>query len=752
MIDHAAGPPRSSLDLRFRVGDMDCSSCVTKIRNHLVSLDGVDEVEGLVLSRMLTVTGDPDRVTSAGIRREVERLGYSAEPVDESTGATPRPDPPSPWRTPAASRAYLSALLILAAGGAWLWTPDPVVFGALWLPVRISEVLLAAAAAVGGWNFFPKGLAAARRLSLDMNFLMTVAIIGAVLLGEFTEAAAIAVLFSLAELLESHSVDRARRAIASLMEVAPEWAVVLSGGTERTVPVSSLVPGDTVVFRPGDRIPTDGTVTEGWSAVDQSSITGESLPVDKQKGDPVYSGTINQEGHVQVRVDKPARDSALAKIVRLVEEAEASKTRSERFVERFARYYTPAVTIAAVLTALVPLLFGGDPTVWITRGLTLLVIACPCALVISTPVAVVSGLTAAARRGVLIKGGAHLEALAEVRTLALDKTGTLTVGHPAVQEVIAADGEAERAVLVAAALERHSRHPIARAIVEEAGRRGLDPDDLQVTGFRSLSGEGVLGTVDGVEHTIGRPALFPGSDPPAELARAGHTVVGVSRGAGVMAWISLADRGRDEAPHVMEALRALGVERLVMLTGDNRATAEAVGAQVGVDEVHAELMPADKLRFIVDLTGEGERVAMVGDGVNDAPALAAASVGIAMGAAGSDTALETADVALMGDDLRGLPYAVGLSKRSRDVIRQNIAAAIGIKFALAVGVPLGFVSLITAVLVGDLGVSIAVTLNALRLAGGPGGGGGGGRRGGTAGVREAGWRDRSRREGLPEAS
>ena len=704
-----APPDGRSRELRFRVGEMDCASCLARIESHLSGLEGVSRVHGSVIARTLSVTLDEARVDASDIEREVGRLGYLARPLDQREGAPP---PARTWTGAPARRAYVASALV---GSALLLRltldQSPLPYG---LPA--ADILLTLAALVGGWGFYPKGFAAAKRLSLDMSFLMTAAIFGALLLGELVEAAAIAILFSFAELLEAFSVDRVRASVSSLMKMAPDSAVVVRDGVERMVPAESLVPGDEVILRPGDRVPADGTVVDGASAVDQSPITGESLPVDKTTGDPVFSGTINRQGHLRVRVDRPAGDSALARIVRLVEEAEATKTHSERFVERFARHYTPAVAAAAVVVALAPpLLLGGAWTLWVTRGLTLLVIACPCALVISTPVAIVSGITAAARHGVLIKGGLYLEALGSVRAFALDKTGTLTVGHPTVRQVVPAAGSSEETLARAAAVERRSEHPLARAIVDEARERGL-PSPWAVTDFEAVPGEGARALLDGQRHVVGRPGLFPGAPVPAGLDSDGCTVVGVGRNGELLGWIALADRPREGARNAVARLRSLGISPTVMLTGDNHATARAIGAAVGVDEVHAELLPADKLSILRALEAEYGSVAMVGDGVNDGPALAAATVGIAMGAAGSDTALETADVALMGDALERLPYLVGLSRRARRVIQQNIAVAIGIKAVLAVGVPLGYVSLITAVLIGDLGVSLAVTLNALRLA------------------------------------
>jgi Cd2+/Zn2+-exporting ATPase len=697
--------------LRLHVGDMDCSGCLSSITTHVRRIDGVHRVEGSVLNRTLSVTVDDARVAPGDLRREIAGLGYTAEMVG---GAPPRA--PNPWLGAQARRVYAALGLALVGALTWIVAADVVLFSSSRYVIGAHGAWFAVSALVGGWNFFPKGFAAAKRLSLDMNSLMSVAIVGALLLGEFFEAASIAVLFSVAELLETYSVDRARASIESLMDLAPERAVVVRGGVEVTVAASDLAAGDELVVRPGDRIAADGTILHGTSAVDQSPITGESLPVEKAPGDAIFSGTINTAGHLRIRVDRPASESALAKIVRLVEEAEATKTQSERFVERFARFYTPTITIAAIAIAVgPPVLLGAPATLWITRGLTLLVIACPCALVISTPVAVVSGLTAAARHGVLIKGGVFLEALGSVTAFAFDKTGTLTVGRPTVRAIAVVAGDERDMLARAAALERHSEHPLGRAIVEEADERGIEHTALEVTGFVAIAGEGARAVIDGQEHVIGRPSLFPGERVPAGLQGGRHSLVGLSRGGALLGWIALADRQRDGAAEAVAGLRAEGIRQIVMLTGDNRETAEAIRVTVGLDEARAELLPADKLALLNDLEREHGGVAMVGDGVNDAPALAAATVGIAMGAAGSDAALQTADVALMGDDLRRLPYLVRLSRRARAVIRQNIAAAIAIKAILAIGVPLGYVSLITAVVVGDMGVSLAVTLNALRL-------------------------------------
>lgn len=709
------GTPGPSMgQVRYDVPDMDCPSCVAKLKGHLGRVDGVVAVDGSPISRTLSVAWDPEHLDEGTVRAEVARLGYAAWPRGED-GLTPRR---STWTGPMARIAYVSASLfaigllvrLLLPGGPEVELPLTR-FG-------IADGFFLLSALVGGWNFFPKGIRAARALALDMNFLMTVAILGALAIGETMEAAAIAFLFALAELLESYAVDRARNSVEALLELAPETATRVGTEGEQRVPASVLEPGDVAAVRPGERIPADGVVTEGRSALDESPITGESLPVDKSPGDPVYAGTINREGYLRLLVERRADESTLARIVRLVEEAEGRRTKAERFVDRFARWYTPVVTLGALLLVLVPpLVFGAAFEPWFVRGLTLLVIACPCALVISTPVAVVSGVTAAARRGVLIKGGTYLEALGEVRAVALDKTGTLTFGRPWVVEMIPNNAaEPHRTLALAAAVERRSEHPLARAIVSHAESLGVSLDE-PVDDFVSVPGKGARGTVGGSEIRVGRSEMLGGSDAGGAglSVRGGQTAVGVSRDGIVLGWIVLADQARDEAREAVEGLRAEGVGHIVMLTGDQREAAEAVGRALGVDEVQSRLLPEDKVDAVKKLEARYGSVAMVGDGVNDAPALAAATVGVAMGAMGTDAALETADVALMGDDLTRLPYVRRLSKRARRVIRQNIAAAILVKAILAVGVPMGLVSLVTAVVIGDLGVSLAVTLNALRL-------------------------------------
>ena len=638
---------------------------------------------------------------------------------------------PSPWRTPEAVRTYVSGCL-WALGLVLVFVLGHGPDQAGWWRIRTDTAgwVFLASALTGGWNFFPRGVRAARTLRLDMNFLMTAAIAGAVLIGEPLEAAAIAFLFSLAELLESSAVARARNSIDALLRLAPEVArVVTVDGAERTVPVSELQAGQRVRVRPGEKVPIDGFVVEGQSGVDQANVTGESVPVAKGPGDTVFASTLNADGFLEIEASTDAGGTTLHRIARLVRGAQSKRSPTEQFVQRFARYYTPAVTGVAVLVmALPPLLGLGAGLMWFERGLTLLVIACPCALVIATPVTIVSALTSAARHGVLIRGGEYVESLGATCAIAFDKTGTLTLGELEVTDVVPlGDMPANRLLQLAAALERRSEHPIAEAIVRHASENGaLREYGWKVEEFRAHPGLGVTATVDGDRVAVGTTDLLdPAFDSGAldgfgghfdALQRSGRTVVVVSRDGAPIGLIGLADTLRPEAPRVLARLRSEGVHHQILLTGDQPHAARAIGEAVRADEVRAQLKPEGKVEAVREIVDEHRGAAMVGDGVNDAPALAAADVGIAMGGAGSPATIETADIALMADDLNMLPYARRLSQLARRLVRFNIAFALGVKAILAIGAVGGFVSLIVAVLVGDMGASLAVTLNAVRLA------------------------------------
>jgi Cd2+/Zn2+-exporting ATPase len=561
-----------------------------------------------------------------------------------------------------------------------------------------------------------------RKRALDINALMVIAVVGAAILGEWLEAATVVWLFGVAQWLEVRSLDRASHAIRSLMTLAPDTAVVRREGEERRVPVDDVRVGELVVVAPGERLAVDGRVVEGESAVNEAPVTGEAWPVEKSPGDAVFAGSINGTGALDVDVGRPASDNTIRRIIRLVEEAQRRRAPIQRFVDRFARVYTPAVVVLAVALAVVPpLVTGADQAMWAYRALALLVVACPCALVISTPVSVVSGLTAAARAGVLIKGGAHLERLAAIRCVAFDKTGTLTDGRVRVTDVVGVDGVPSEGVLeVAAALESRSEHPIGLAIVDHAVTTGLGVAPGRA--FRALPGLGAEATVAEAPAIVGSHRLFEARDlcTPSlharieEVERTGANPVLVSRDGEALGVIGFKDQAREGSREAIAALRTEGVDCVALLTGDRQAHADAIMAGVGLDEAHAGLLPSDKVARLDDLRVRQGPVAMVGDGVNDAPALAAADVGVAMGVAGTGVALETADVALMADDLGRLPFAIRLGRATLSNIRTNVALAIGIKLVFVVLAATGLATLWMAIL-ADTGASLLVTANGLRL-------------------------------------
>jgi len=619
------------------------------------------------------------------------------------------------WRRREAIFTGISGALLALGLVLSLLTLDPTLLVLFGRTFALSTVLYLASVFFGAYHFARKGLYALKTLSLGINFLMSLAILGAIVIEEYVEAASLAFLFSLAELLEEFSVARARQSLRELIKLAPREARVRRNGKELLCPIEEIAVGEVCIVKPGERIALDGQVLSGSSFVNQAPITGESVPVEKRPGDEVFAGTINYDGYLEITVTKRAKDTTLARIIHLVEEAEAQKAPSERFVDRFARYYTPGVVLVALLVATVPaIFFGAAFSEWFSRALALLVIACPCALLISTPVSIISAITSAARHGVLIKGGVYLEELGQIQTIVFDKTGTLTTGQLTVTDIIPTDSISPTEVLrIAAALERKSQHPIAQAIVRAYEERAAGEPLPDAQEFTSLTGQGVQAKLDGTLYRVGRLQLFNADG--LALASQAKTVIGVGTPDRLLGLIALADSIRPQAHQTVQRLKDLGIE-VVMVTGDNEAAARAVAQHVGITHYHAGVFPDQKVHEIEHLRSEYGRVAMVGDGVNDAPALAAASVGIAMGAVGSDAALETAHVALMGDDLSKLPYLIELSRRTRRVIQQNIFFSILTKLTLGLGVFPGYVTLVLAVLVGDMGASLAVTGNALRLA------------------------------------
>ncbi|QHE88706.1 heavy metal translocating P-type ATPase [Hydrogenophaga sp. BPS33] len=584
-----------------------------------------------------------------------------------------------------------------------------------------TVALALAAIALAGVDTYRKGLTALRHFNLNINALMTVAVTGAGILGQWPEAAMVMVLFAIAEMIEDKSLDRARRAVEGLMSMAPETATVQQGDTWHSMPAKSVALGALVRVRPGERIALDGTVESGTSAVDQAAITGESVPVDKAVGDKLFAGTINQNGELLYRSSALANDSTLARIIRAVQEAQATRAPTQRFVDTFARIYTPVVfAVAIAMAVLPPLLMGADWMTWVYRALVLLVIACPCALVLSTPISVVSGLTAAAQRGILIKGGLYLEQGHRLKAIALDKTGTLTQGKPVVTDVLTLQGDERDMLARALALAGRSDHPVSKAITAR-GAAAAAASALDVSGFTALQGRGIEGFMAGERYRLGNHRLLEesGACTPALEAQLdalevqGKTAVVLVRGEQAIGIFAIADQVRPESAQAVRQLKALGVQP-IMLTGDNRHTAEAIAQQVGIEDVRSELLPQDKLKAIEALAANGAVVGMVGDGINDAPALAKAHIGFAMGAAGTDTAIETADIALMDDDPRKLAEFIRLSRATRSVLWQNIALALGIKVVFLTLAVMGQATLWMAVF-ADMGGSLLVVFNGLRL-------------------------------------
>ena len=687
---------------RFRVGGIDCPSCAEGITRGLEQLAGVREVQVDVLKGEVRVGVESGGAARGQLAAAIERAGHPVKPDHGQGSARPR----------GPLLAVLVSGLALALGIGLGWAG---------VGARLADATLAVAVIAGGWYVLPRGVRSIRNRTLDMHVLMSIAAVGAVLVGQWAEAASAMFLFAVARLLEQRAVGRARGAITALMDLAPDVATLITLQGDQPVPVAQVAVGRRIRIRPGERVPLDGTILSGHSAMNDAPITGESMPVEKGPGDPVYAGAINHHGGLEVRTTAPVTDTTLARILHRVEEAQAARAPIQTQVERFARVYTPLVVALAVLIAVVPPLAGaGGWTDWLTRALTLLVIACPCALVISTPVTIVSALTGAARSGVLLKGGAELESLARITMVAFDKTGTLTEGRPAVTEVIPVDGMSELEVLrLAASVERHSEHPVARAVVEAARTRGLSL--AAASDFVALPGRGARAVVEGRALQLGNRQLCDESGTcrdgvhalMEQLESRGSTAILLSAERTPLGVLGVADRVRPGAELAVQALREAGIRQVVMLTGDSAAVAGPVGAAVGVDEVRAGLLPEAKYAAVVELESRGERVMVVGDGVNDAPALAAATTGVAMGVAGTHIALEIAAVALMGDDLGLLAPLIRRARRSLAIVRENIVVAVGLKLVFLVLAATGHATLWMAV-AADMGASLLVIANGLR--------------------------------------
>jgi Cd2+/Zn2+-exporting ATPase len=709
--------------VELKIYGMDCAEEIETLKAALGPLPAVRDLSFNLLDGTATVVHDPATTTVDDLIAAVRTTGMRAETMEAFEANR---EEVSVWTRWGRTITTVASGLLLLAG----FLTDGLLSG--WDSAiggdrndemsRVARLLYLASAFAGAWFVVPKAWRAIVGLRADMNLLMTVAVIGAVILGEYFEAATVSFLFALSLALESWSVSRARRAVMALMELAPPQARVIgANGNEELIGVADVPVGSQIVIKPGETVPLDAKITEGQTTVNQAPLTGESIPVEKGVGDEVFAGSINEEGAVRATTVKPASQSLVAQIIKLVREAQAKKAASEQWVETFARYYTPVVLALALFIAVVIPLFVGGWSDWFYRALVLLVIACPCALVISTPVSIVAALASAARHGVLIKGGLYVEAPSRLKAIALDKTGTITRGQPEVVHITPLSGHDEHELLsIAAAIELRSEHPLAQAIVRYAESRGIRPEPVQE--YQALKGKGATARLNGQAFWIGSHRYLEerGEETPEvhqqleSLAAGGRSVVVIGDDNHVCGFIGLADEARETSLRAIAEMKQVGIERVVMLTGDNAATAKLIATASGVDEFRAELAPQEKVAAVEDLVRAYGQVAMVGDGVNDAPALARASVGIAMGAIGTDAALETADIALMSDDLAKIPWLIEHSKRAIRIIRQNILASIAVKALFVALTFAGFASLWGAI-AADAGMSLLVVFNGLRL-------------------------------------
>jgi len=699
--------PGSQIAAVFQVDGITCLDCAQKFEKAVGEMPGVIKASLNTMTGKLTVEG---RADLAVIRQLGLEENYTIQP---EAGQAAQPEHHTGKKTDwELRRAILSGLSLVVGYGLEKFG----ITAAVYIPIYVAAMVL------GGWGNFRKAARSLPRGNFNMSVLMSVAVVGAMAIGQYEEGASVAFLYAISEMLESWTMEKARRSIRDLMDIAPKVARVRRGGSETDIPVEDIIVGDIMIIRPGEKIAMDGIIVNGESAINQAAITGESMPAEKGPGAEVFAGTLNTHSALEVEVTKRVQDTTIAKIIHMVEAAHGNRAPSQAFVEKFAAIYTPIVLALAVgIVFIPPLLFGLEWAPWIYRGLALLVVACPCALVVSTPVAIVSAISVAAKNGVLIKGGIHLEEAGSISAIAFDKTGTLTKGEPAVTDTILLNGLSEEELLsISAGLEARSEHPLAAAIVKAAEERKIKV--VPAEDFRSIAGRGAQGTVNGETVYIGNPRLFTELNISMDAIAAhverlqgeGKTVMLVGTREKFLGIVAVADEVRESSAETIAALKRSGIAHTIMLTGDNDATARGMAAKVGIDEFRAELLPQDKVEAIEELLKKYGKVAMVGDGINDAPALALATVGIAMGGAGTDTALETADIALMADDLHMLPFTIRLSRNALAIIRQNIAFSLAIKLVAVLAVFPGWLTLWLAIL-ADMGASLIVTLNSLRL-------------------------------------
>lgn len=691
----------------YRIEGLSCPNCSAKFEKNVKAISGVTEAHVNFNVGKITVSGQVDisEIEAAGA---FENLKISDENQREVSGEKENKLKEN-W-------TLIVALIFIGAA-----LTSQIISGE---SATITISLYLVAIIIGGFQLFMEGIRDLFKLNFSMQLLMTIAIIGASIIGQWAEGSVVVILFSISETLEKFSMDKARQSIRSLMNIAPKEALVVRGGKEFSIQVEDILVGDIMLIKPGQKIAMDGEIIKGHSSVNQAAITGESVPVEKKVSDDVFSGTLNEEGILEVRVTKLVKDSTISKIIHLVEEAQEERAPAQAFVDKFAKYYTPAIMLISLLVVVIPpTFFSGDWNTWLYQGLSLLVVGCPCSLVISTPVSIVSAISNAAKNGILIKGGIYLEEVGVLQAIAFDKTGTLTKGKPVVTDYVVIDETKKDSYFeMIASLESFSGHPIASAIMREVAKKELSTNQIVIEDFLSVTGKGIKGTIQNVTYFVGSSKLFEEildqsltfKTTYEKLQRQGKTVLIFGTESEILAIIAVADEVRSTSQKVITQLHEAGIKHTIMLTGDNETTAQTIGQEVGVTEIKGALMPQDKLDCIKSLKNSYQKVAMVGDGVNDAPALAAASVGIAMGGAGTDTALETADVVLMGDGLEKLPFLIRLSRKTSGVIKQNLTLSLAIKLiALLLIVP-GWLTLWLAI-VADMGATILVTLNGLRL-------------------------------------
>ena len=696
----------------YRVTGMDCPVCAQTLEKSLGKLPGVTSVRVNYSTSKMQVSAE-ETVTEESIVRHVQKLGFTAAPLEQTRNkakAESQATVPPKFKV---SPSLLSGIFLLLG---YLFSKQPVIPGFVSISFYIASLLS------GGLKPAKSAYYGLKSKSLDMNVLMTTAAIGAAVIGQWLEAATVVWLFSLGTALQTKTIDKTRDSIRSLMSLTPPEVWLKTGQDLSRVAVEDVSLGDIIVVKPGERIPLDGEIIAGSTSVNQAPITGESIPVDKNPGDPVFAGTVNENGSIEVKVSKLIEDTTIAKIIHLVEEAQEKKAQTQAIVDRFAKIYTPIVFILAMLTIAVAPTFGfGTWHDWFYKGLELLVIACPCALVISTPVAIVSAIGNAARNGILIKGGTSLEAAGSIQSIAFDKTGTLTTGKPKVSRIISANSSEQEILSLARTIEEYSQHPIALAILDYAKAHGIP--SLPAAAAKAIVGKGAEATIGETAYYAGKPTLFtemgltisPDLQNLIETAQdEGHTAIVVGSRTQIAGVILIADSVREVSVKALTKLKSLGVGPIVMLTGDNKGTAKRVASATGVDQYFAELLPEDKVRTVKELQNQGNRVAMVGDGINDAPALATSNIGIAMGGAGTDAAMETADIVLMADNLEKLPHAIKLSRQTLKIIKENIWFALLVKLLALILIFPGWLTLWIAVM-SDTGAALIVVLNSMRL-------------------------------------